>query len=52
MTVTDLKEFLKEFYTNETVKKYCSCLITYYKNRRAPGTETQQETDTTQHVAI
>lgn len=51
MPVEELKNFLKMFYENETVKNYCSCLIDYY-NQRAPGTETQQETDTTQHVAI
>ena len=52
MSVDELKGFLNEFYANKTVIKYCSCLIDYYKNLRAPGTETQQETDTTQHVAI
>ena len=33
MSVTELKDFLEKFYKNETVKKYCSCLINYYKNR-------------------
>ena len=52
MSVEELKNFLKKFYENDAVKNYCSCLIDYYKTQRAPGTETQQETDTTQHVAI
>ena len=52
MSVEELKNFLEKFYENDAVKNYCSCLIDYYKTQRAPGTETQQETDTTQHVAI
>ena len=52
MSVEELKDFLNGFYINKTVIDYCSYLIDYYKNLRAPGTETQQETDTPQHVAI